>query len=141
MIIFSIFAISGLAIPVLIIAKKLEQKRRKPFLILNLISKGNIHIRKLFHRVVHYYSEGKEKVIFILKRRIPLHSKNSSNKLLSYLVDKKEKYINNMRDSRLLKKPDGISEFFKNMSSIEKGNGEIHDVYEEDSQEDKKELD
>ena len=66
-----------------------------------------------------------------------MHSKNSSNKLLSYLAEKKEKYINNMRDSRLLKKSDGISEFFKNMSSIEKGNGEIHDTYEDGSQEEK----
>src|SRR3989338_3465383 len=137
MITISIFAISGLAISILIIAKKVEQKRRKPFFILNLISKGNIHIRKLIHRVVHYYSEGKEKVIFFFKRRIPMHSKNSSNKLLSCLAEKKEKYINNMRDSRLLKKSDGISEFFKNMSSIENGNGEIHDTYEDGSQEEK----
>ncbi len=140
MITISIFALSGLAIPVLIIAKRLEQKRRKPFFILTMISKSNIHFRNLYHRAVHYYSEGKEKAIFIFKRRIPLHSKNSSNKLLSYLVDKKAKYLNNMRNSRLLKKSDGISEFFKNMSSIEKGNGEIHDVYEDGSQEVEKEV-
>ena len=39
-----------------------------------------------------------------------------------------------MRDSKLLKKSDGISEFFKNMSNIEKGNGEIHDNYDDGSQ-------
>lgn len=134
MITVTIFAISGLAIPILIIAKRLEQKRKKTFLIFNFISKSNIHIRKLFHRMVHYYSEGKERLLFFFKKRIPMHFKNSSNKLVTFLLEKKVKYITNMRDSRLLKKSDGISEFFKNMSSIEKGNGEIHDVYEESSQ-------
>lgn len=132
-----IFTISGLAISILIVAKKFEQKRRKTFLIFKLISKSNIRLRRLYHTLVHLYSEGKEKVSFFLKRQIPLHSKNSSNKLFSYLVAKKEKYINNMRDSRLLKKSDGISEFFKNMSSVEKGNGEIHDIYEDTSPNDR----
>ena len=69
-----------------------------------------------------------------------MHSRNSLNKTISFLKEKKDRYTDNMRDSRLLKKSDGISEFFKNMSGIEKGNGVIHDVYEEDSQNKEKEL-
>lgn len=131
-----IFNVSGLAMILLLVTKKVEEKRRKPFFISNVISKGDIHIRGLYLRVVRFYSEGKEKALLLLEKRIPLHSKNSLNKLLTFLREKRERYINEMRDSRLLKKPDGISEFFKNMSNIDKGNGEINDVYENSSQDD-----
>ena len=150
MIVASIFTISGLSIITLVIAKRLEEKRKKPFFILNVISKSDTRIRELYHRAVRLYSEGKEKSSFLFKRQIPIHSKNSFNKLLSFLKEKREQYVIRMRDSRLLKKSDGISEFFKNMSNIEKGNGEINDVYDDarqndsvglGSQDDKKEVD
>ncbi len=140
MIATSIFTISGLSIALLIVAKKVEEKRKKPLFVSNVISKGDIHIRKLYHTVVHLYSEGREKTFFFFKKQIRMHSKNSLNKVTSFLEEKRGQYINNMRDSRLLKKPDGISEFFKNMSDVEKGNGVIHDVYENGSQDEKKEL-
>ncbi len=140
MISITVFGISGLVIVILMTAKRLEEKRRKSFFILNMISKGDIHTRELYHKAVRLYSEGKEKTSFLLKRRVPIHAKNSMNKLLSFLKEKREQYVSNMRDSRLLKKPDGISEFFKNMSNIEKGNGEINDIFGNGSQEDKKEL-
>lgn len=140
MITISIFTISGLSIIMLLTAKKLEEKRQKPFFISNAISRGDIYIREFYHRAVRFYSEGKEKASFFFKRQIPIHSKNSLNKLLSLLREKRGQYIGNMRDSRLLKKSDGISEFFKNMSNVEKGNGEINDVYEDNSQGDKKGL-
>ncbi|OHB10189.1 MAG: hypothetical protein A3G05_00380 [Candidatus Zambryskibacteria bacterium RIFCSPLOWO2_12_FULL_45_14] len=134
MITISIFTVSGLSIVLLIVAKKIEEKRKKPLFISNLISRGDIHIRKFYHTAVHLYSEGKEKGLFLLKKQIPIHSRNSLNKTISFLKEKRGQYINNMRDSRLLKKSDGISEFFKNMSEVEKGNGTIHDVYEDSSQ-------
>lgn len=140
MITISIFTISGLAIVLLTTAKGLAEKRQKSFFILEAISKGDTHIRGFYRRAVHLYSEGKEQARFFFKRQIPIHSKNSFNKLISFLKEKRGQYIGNMRNSRLLKKSDGISEFFKNMSDVEKGNGEINDVYEDNSQNDKKEL-
>src|SRR3989344_4343863 len=128
-----IFTTSGLAIVLLAAAKQVEKKRGKQFLIFNLISKGDIHIRSLHHKMVRLYSEGKEKALFFFNRQIPIHSRNFLNKSISFLKTKREQYIGNMRDSRLLKKSDGISEFFKNMSETEKGNGEINDVYEDAS--------
>ncbi|MDZ4205676.1 MAG: hypothetical protein U1C12_00450, partial [Patescibacteria group bacterium] len=80
-------------------------------------------------------------ILFFFKKQIPIHSRNSLNKLLTFLKKKKEQYVVSMRDSRLLKKSDGISEFFKNMSDIEKGNGEIHDVYEDASPNDPRQND
>ncbi|MDP2641759.1 MAG: hypothetical protein Q8P21_00490 [bacterium] len=136
----TIFSISGLAILILLLAKKFEERRRKTLFLLQAISKANTHVRELHHQVVHLYSEGKEKASFFCKKWIPIHSRNSLNKLVAFLEEKRWQYINNMRDSRLLKKSDGLSEFFKNMSNIEKGNGEINDVYEDGSQEIKKEL-
>ena len=135
-----IFTTSGLAIMLLLVAKQIGEKRKKPFFISNLISKGDIHTRALYHRMVHLYSEGKEKALFLFKRQIPIHSRNFLNKSVSFLRNKREQYVGNMRDSRLLKKSDGISEFFKNMSEIEKGNGEINDVYEDGSQDEIKEV-
>ena len=140
MIITSFFAISGLSIILLLAAKKLEEKRKKTFFISNAISRGDTHIREFYHQTVRFYSEGKEKSLFFFKKHVPLHTKNSLNKLLTFLRKQMEQYIVNMRDSRLLKKSDGISEFFKNMSDIEKGNGEINDVYDDGSQDDKKEV-
>lgn len=133
MITTSIFAVSGLSIALLIVAKSMEERRKKPLFISNAISKGDIHIRKLYHTAVNLYSEGREKIFFFFKKQIPMHSRNSLNKTITFLKEKKDKYTDNMRDSRLLKKSDGISEFFKNMSDVEKGNGVIHDVYEDTS--------
>ncbi|KKQ83597.1 MAG: hypothetical protein UT07_C0002G0009 [Parcubacteria group bacterium GW2011_GWB1_38_8] len=136
-----IFTISGMIVFLLPLAKRLESKQGKSFLIFRLISKGDFYVREIYHWMVHLYFEGKERSSFLIKRQIPLHSKNFSNKLTVYLREKRIQYFNNMRDSRLLKKSDGISEFFKNMSNLEKGNGEINDVYYDGSQNSKKELD
>ncbi|MDP2642020.1 MAG: hypothetical protein Q8P21_01880 [bacterium] len=133
----AIFTISGLAIVMLIAAKKLEEKQKRPLFISNMISKGDIRIRDFYHRAIHLYSEGKEKVLFFFKKQISMHSRNSLNKLVSFLKERRRHYISNIRNSRLLKKPDGMSEFFKNMSDIEKGNGEINDVYEDTSPNDR----
>jgi len=136
-----IFTISGMIVFLLPLAKRLESKQGKSFLIFRLISKGDFYVREIYHWMMHLYFEGKERSSFLIKRQIPLHSKNFSNKLTVYLREKRIQYFNNMRDSRLLKKSDGISEFFKNMSNLEKGNGEINDVYYDGSQNSKKELD
>ena len=130
----ALFALSGLIILFLPITKALELKQKKTFFIFNLISKGDIYAREFYHQGVHFYSEGKEQILFFFQRQVPIHAKNSLNKLSAFVSEKREQYFINMRNSRLLKKPDGISEFFKNMSEIEKGNGEINDVYEDQSQ-------
>ena len=140
MIITSLFAFSGLSIILLLVAKRLEEKRKRIFFISNAISKGDTRIRGLYLKVVRLYSEGKERISFFYKKQIPIHSRNSLNKLLIFIRKRREQYVVSMRDAKLLKKSDGISEFFKNMSEIEKGNGEIHDSIERDFQDDKKEV-
>ena len=140
MIITSLFAFSGLSIILLLVAKRLEEKQKRIFFISNAISKGDTRIRGLYLKIVRLYSEGKEKISFFCKKQIPIHSKNSLNKLLIFIRKRREQYVVSMRDAKLLKKSDGISEFFKNMSEIEKGNGEIHDSIERDFQDDKKEV-
>src|SRR3989338_9178321 len=97
MIVTSIFTISGISIITLVVAKRLEEKRKKSFFILDVISKSDTRIRELYHRAVRLYFEGKEKSSFLFKRQIPIHSKNSFNKLLSFLKEKREQYIVRMR--------------------------------------------
>src|SRR3989344_4314724 len=132
----AIFAISGTAIITLLVAKKFEEGREGRLFIFCWITKGDAHIRCWHHKVLRWYSEGKEKISFIAKRQVPIHSKNLFNKLVTYLKEKRDQYENNMRNSRLLKKPAGISEFFKSMSDIEKGNGAIDETLEDTRQND-----
>ena len=139
MTLIAIFAISGLSVLTLLVAKSIERKRKKPLFILSLISKGDIRIREIYHKTLSAYSEGKERAAFFSTKQLPMHSKNLVNKVVVFVKEKRAEYINRMRDSRLIKKPDGISEFFKNMSEVEKG-GEINDVFETGSQDEKKEL-
>lgn len=136
-----IFIVSGLAIITLISVKGWEIRRRKTFFITRAISRGDIYIREVYHKTVRFYYEGKEKIIFLIKKRIPIHSRNTFNKFITLIEEKRKIYTENMRDSRLLKRQDGISEFLKNVSDVEKGNGEIHDVYGDSSQNEKKEID
>jgi len=130
MITFYIFIFSGVALVTLTLTKRIEEKRKKPFFLFKLISNGDENVRKLHHKSLHFYSVGKDKAAFFVKKRLPMHSRNSLNKFITKLGEQTEKYMGDIRDSRLLKKSDGISEFFKNMSTIEKGAGEINDPYE-----------
>src|SRR3989344_7971638 len=106
-----IFAISGTAIATLIAAKSLEVKIKRPLFIFRWITKSDKLIRHLHHKTLELYSGGKEKVSFFFTRQVKIHSKNTFNKLITFLKEKRDQYENNMRNSRLLKKSDGISEF------------------------------
>jgi hypothetical protein len=134
------FTISGLVIITLLVTKQMEIKRGQKFFTSDLISKSDTHIREIYHKTVHLYSEAKEKMAFLFKKQIPMHSRKFFNKSIAYLKAKREQYTHNMRNSKLLKKSDGISEFFKNMSNIEKGNGEINDIYDDTRRDDIVEL-
>ncbi|MFH1472998.1 MAG: hypothetical protein ABIF06_01110 [bacterium] len=124
-----IFLFSGIISATLIIAKRLEEKRKKTFPLLAIISKGDKRIRELSHEATHWYAEFKEKAEHFLKKQLPMHSRSFVNRSNTYVKERMDKHLNNLRASKLLKKPDGLSEYFKNVSSIEKGNGEINDTY------------
>ena len=134
------FFISGLAIVALLLAKRLEMKYKRRFFLLRAVSKRDVHVRELYHKAVHAYSDAKERTFYLVTKHLPLHVRNYSNKALSYAREKALKYLGDIRDSRLLNKPDGMSEFFKNVSDIEKGNGEINESLD-DSQNRLKEVD
>ena len=140
MITISIFTVSGFVILLLVTTKRLQQKLKKPFFVFNIISRADTQIRELYQKLVHLYSESKERTSFLIEKQIPIHSKNALNKSISFVKEKRDQYIGNMRDSRLIKRSDGISEFFKNMSEIEKGNGEIHKDLDDSSQNYKEEV-
>lgn len=138
MILNIIFAFSGLVIAALIIAKVWEDKhKRKPFL-LRWVSLGDEHVRVLSHELAHQYAEWKEDLHFFATKQLPLHSKNIINKTEALAKERMQKYIGDIRGSKFLRKNDGLSEFFKNIS--ERENGRIDDSMESgDSQsEDKK---
>lgn len=124
-----VFAISGILVILLPMTKAVGEKRGKPLLIFDMISRGDIYVRNHYHKSLNLYSEWKDRVELLFKKQLKLHSKNTFNKSVNLLKKKHGEYMSNMRDSKLLKKPDGLSEFFKNMSDIERGNGEINDTY------------
>lgn len=136
----TIFTISGLAILILVGIKSLEEKRKKNFFVMDLISKWDKETRGFYQKIVRLYSDSKEKITFFFKKQIPMNLRNLFNKLTYFLKGQREFYFGNIRDSRLLKKRDGISEFFKNMSRAETGNGEINEIYTDSFQNDKKRV-
>jgi hypothetical protein len=123
-----IFLVSGVVVAMLVSAKHIEMRTRRPLILLSLISKGDTQVRELSQYTTHTYSELKDKTAFFIEKQLPLHSKNLYNKSKVYLRDEFQARIGDIRGSRLLKKPDGISEFFRNMAEIEKGGGEINDT-------------
>jgi hypothetical protein len=125
-----IFAFSGIAIVILVGGKMWQEKRKKSFFLLRGIGKGDERVRQLSHKAVHHYSEVKEKTDFFLKKQLPMHARNVANKTTAIVKEKSEQYIGNIRGSKFLKKSDGLSEFFKNISEKE-NNGRIDDVLEE----------
>ena len=128
MLAFSIFILSGAGIIILTLAKRLEEKRRgAPTLILRAVSRGDERVRNLHHKALHHYSVSKDKFGFWFKKQLPLKLKIAWNKLEAELKERGASYLGDMRNSRLLKKPDGMSEFFKTISEIEKGTGEINE--------------
>jgi len=117
-----IFAVSGLCVVILLLTKMQELKHKKSMFPLNFISKSDHRIREITHLATHHYSELKEKGEFMLKKQLPLHSKNIYNKTKALVNEKVEKHLGDIRNTRLLgNKKDGISEFFKNLSDKENG--------------------
>lgn len=127
---FSLFFFSGAVLVTLTVAKRLEEKKRRSNVVLRAVSTGDERMRRLHHEALHAYSDGKDKFSFWFKKQLPLKAKSLANKSLSYLHSTATKHFGDIRNSRLLKKSDGLSEFFKNISEIEKGGGEINEVYE-----------
>lgn len=116
-----IFALSGLSIAALIAAKVWEDKhKRKPFL-LRWVSLSDEHMRVLSHEMAHKYAEFKEAAHFFVTKQLPLHSRNFVNKTQATAKERVQKYIGDIRGSKLLKKNDGLSEFFKTISERENG--------------------
>ncbi len=127
--IFFTFLISGVIVGILLTLKVIEIRTGKSVMILDLISKGDHRLRELSHVSAHKYSELKEDTHFFVTKQLPFRTKNWINKMQIILKDRTEDHIGNIRNSRFLKKKDGISEFLKNVSETEKG-GEINDTLE-----------
>jgi hypothetical protein len=124
---FSIFILSGAGIATITISKRLEERRKTGVFLLKAVSRGDERVREIHHKALHHYSYGKDRFAFWFKKQMPLKIKSLWNHFLAYLEEKSVEYLGDVRNSRLLKKSDGISEFFKNISEIEKGGGEIND--------------
>lgn len=129
MILNYIFLISGLALAALIGAKMLEDRRKAKPILLRLISLGDERVRNLSHGFARHYSELKERTGFFLGRQVPLHTRNFMNKVNAKVKEQAEKRIGDIRGSKLLKKSDGLSEYFKSISEKE-NEGRIDDGFE-----------
>lgn len=116
-----IFYFSGAVIVLLLSAKVWECKRERPLSFLSIISRGDARFRQFSHDATHTYSEWKERGAFLIKKQLPLRTRNIVNKSKVYVDKKTKKYLGDIRNTRLLHpKKDGISEFFKNISNAEK---------------------
>ncbi len=120
-----IFALSGVGIILLILVKLRALQTKKPAILLGLISLGDHRVRNVYQKTTHHYSEVKEKGRVLVTKQIPMHSKNLLNKAETLVKEKSEKYLGNIRNTRLLNnKREGLSEFFKNLSDKENGDSQ-----------------
>ena len=131
---FSIFILSGVGLALLTLAKRFEVKKRKSSLILRTISRGDEGARHVYHEALHWYSNGKHRFNFFVTKQLPLRIKSYVNKGLTFVKEKSENRFGNIRNSRFIRRDGSISEFFKNISKVEKDHGELHDeIYVEPS--------
>ncbi len=120
-----IFLFSGLVISSILLAKKIEIKYKRTFLLLRAITRGDERVRDYSHRFAHFYSESKEKAHLLVSRRLPLHSKKLLSKANTKVQDLSSIYLEKIRGIKALKRTDdGISDFFKNLSNKELGRNE-----------------
>lgn len=123
------FIVSGAVIVLLLIAKKLSMSKGEQVFVLKIIAKTDKLTREIYHRMVHYYSEIREGTIHFLDKKAGMYLRNLYNKLVSYVDEKRDLYTYNMRNTKLLKgSHSDISEFLKNVSDVEKGNGKIEEI-------------
>ncbi len=127
MVSFALFIFSGITLATLLLAKRVENRSGRRGFLLRAISKSDRQIRELFHRVLDFYSLGRERSLFIIQKQLPMRAKRELGKAQTYIQEKIEGQFGNVRNARLIKKQEGISEFFKNISEIEKGGGELHE--------------
>lgn len=132
---FFVFILAGVALIAMTVAKRFEMRdsESRKILILRLISKGDERVRNLYHEGLRFYSDGKLKAVFFMKKQLPARAKIYATKNLSWIRARFEARFGDMRNSRLIKREEGgVSEFFKNISEIEKKTGELHEeIYAE----------
>lgn len=122
-----VFILSGVALVTLTLAKRFEQKGFGRLFVLKAVSKGDERARTYYQKSLHFYSEGKHRFIFFVKKQLPVKMRMHLTKAFVWVKEKGESRFGNIRNSRLIKKADGMSEFFKTVSEIEKGVGEIQE--------------
>lgn len=122
-------------VALLLLTKIWEERNRKSFFLLTLISRGDENIRTLSHELTHYYADAKSKADVFVRKQLPLKTKSLATKTNTLIKERSEEFFGNIRGSRFLKKSDGISEFFKSMSDME-NEGRIDDTLEEPGQKD-----
>lgn len=126
----AIFTVSGVAIAVLILSKKYELRYKKETLVLRLVSRGDERLKELNHKLAEHYLKARDEIERFIKKTVRMRVKLSLNKFTSFIKERMDEYSESLRDTRLLKKSDGLSEFFKSIKEVEKGQGEIVDHIE-----------
>jgi hypothetical protein len=124
-----IFIISGALIVLLLLGKRFEERTHRRFFLLSLVSLGDTQARELSHKSLEWYGEAKEKFNFFVKKQFPMQIKGSFMKFESRMEEKFGQFTTQLRDSKLLKKNDGISDFLKSIAEVEKGNGSIDESF------------
>jgi hypothetical protein len=116
-----VFGISGVALVVIFFSKLWELKRHKPVPILSLISLGDERVHKISNELSHTYTAWREKAEFFVNKQLPLYTKNYIQKTNTLIKDKVMKYTGDIRGSKLLKKREGISEYFQSLAEKREG--------------------
>jgi hypothetical protein len=120
------FALSGAVIVAIILAKLREDRSKRKPAFLRLISLGDERARTLSHELAHRYTELKDEADFFINKELPFKTRNFVNRTNQAIKERFDKYVGDIRGSRLMKRPDGLNEFYKSLS--EKENGRIDET-------------
>jgi hypothetical protein len=123
---FFIFILSGVAILSLTLAKRFEMKGYR-VIVFRAVSKGDERARDLYHKSLRFYSEGKVKTVFFVRKQLPVRLKIYTNRSVAWLQARFEERFGDMRGSRFIVKGESGSDFVKSVAEVEKGRGELHD--------------
>lgn len=107
-------------------AKVWEEKYKRSFFLLSLISRGDERVRRLSHEGAHTYVEWKAKAIFFVEKELPLRMRAFATKTNAFIKEKSDTFLEEVRGPRFLKRNEGVSEFLKNLSEKEE-EGRIDD--------------
>jgi len=108
-----IFYVSLACIAFLLFTKMREQKTKKQPFLLRIITLGDERIQIFSQKSAHWYADRKDDAIYFFEKQLPIRSKRLWAKTQATAIEKWGILMNDLREMKILKRSEGLSEFFQ----------------------------